>query len=1626
MFQIEKDFGDHFSKEPRVSVRSACADYMSDTASLVSELDETDNEVRKLTALAFRSLACPHNNYIDLSSSRASTDWSLSLSEDSSTTNKWSTYAELSEPSLAETNEHPANPIRAPSAKSEESREERAGHSLGGGHFECVDVAVETQEGRTVPKREIQFKKRERSELTVFRSNGANDGQCTAQYGGAVQKREESSVCREDAAAEAKEGASDRPLQRMESVEECSKKAKLASCHISNVISKKMQFEQELKMERGAFHETYSSVPSTPSSVNLKEFEFPAQGSQQEGKRRNSSAKPESDISGEDHPAHFRKKSCDLNTDSTDDKRNVLRQDSCGSLKGENITLDGLSNRDILDRWKESNTDTQKGMKSGRPTGLSGVKSQTALSDLGHSQSEVPTVRSTSEDTYNVDCIPQVAKNRLQASCLAESKLTGYDDKASHKQSGNKLDSTNAPRNILMSQTSEKTSASGTKHDNQVDLFGTVEQLAPNIGSLSKIITLDPKYQTLPASFKFETDGCRIKDLQFNRRESIQQRTKGPIHQVRDVRKLVKNTYGALRFNASEAKTFGSAQVLQPNGSSLAKASDQIDAAMNSTQTVPIYIECKSTGWKGNSGNYSNISVDKKYWTYAGSTDTSRSYSNDIDFLIPFNTNKSMLGLPQKGGTESQTDKKDKKECEVLTESTKLKNAKKKMIKDDKLQIVSASNKEETRAPLMKDNTVKDSKEKHGEMLAKQNLNKEVCNSSNESDKFKISYPAGIENQNSSLSVSNPNTKGKKVESTGANQSTAEKLRKDYVEPVPLKIDNKVPTNKVGSRREDSTKLHSENKHSGSKSSLNEDLNLMHGKADSKKEIQNRPAHNNKLQKIIISKNNVTKIVVEKNGAKSAESQNKHTLSLNTNDTKLSTGKDTSEKVNFRLDLQKTSSRISSLKRDGTQELTGKGHLNKESQARKLGNKNSIPEYSFFKTEKFKGNEEGGTGGQSKVEEKRKSSGSSMLNTPIGKEEDMKLALESKSILMSKSLSQTAELTKLSGRGEFKTETQVGRQKENKVSSNPTSKSEEISSTFGKYETVKDIQVRLENQSKVRGKLNEEKSGKIKAVSESQAGQDNQKRLPGYCTQTSESKNEPKKENQADCENQERNIEQAQTSEKSGSKMLKDPIKDSYVLSLILEEESSKNNFESTDDNIRNKQHSSVKNQALNTFSAQTPHSSSGVKDKQSAPTVKATNHHQTIQSTAKTSTHKLESHGSMKSTSGFAIDIPIPTSKVEYQDTTSQIHPSSAEFKMKTLPPINSVVRLFGQDQKQSSSAVMVQSTRTETIQEHGSKPLESVNYLAIPVKEQRTQPGLGQTTTSPHSATIKSMPYFQHQHSLEVTEPPRQEKELISHQVSQEPRFSGTSLQNPYCASSNQGRPQLSSCSPGTMPLSFAETICEVAQSSQETENPCVPCFQYPQTQRKMLVDPETGNYYFVDAPVQPSRRMLLDPVTGQYVEVVMSQQPFAGVYQVPFSPYLLHPGVMGPSYLPNMPYPGVFVGPSSPAQTAQRPLDMQSQPLSQQGSAHDKASIQHPEQPIQRTLSSDAAQMETLYYIPTGMTLYPNPSQPGLQQVAMQAKPCVDVNDSKTTGHWPIQQTYEVSSYLPHGRPSSFMVE
>ncbi|XP_040184421.1 uncharacterized protein C4orf54 homolog [Rana temporaria] len=137
--------------------------------------------------------------------------------------------------------------------------------------------------------------------------------------------------------------------------------------------------------------------------------------------------------------------------------------------------------------------------------------------------------------------------------------------------------------------------------------------------------------------------------------------------------------------------------------------------------------------------------------------------------------------------------------------------------------------------------------------------------------------------------------------------------------------------------------------------------------------------------------------------------------------------------------------------------------------------------------------------------------------------------------------------------------------------------------------------------------------------------------------------------------------------------------------------------------------------------------------------------------------------------------------------------------------------------------------------------------------------------------------------------------------------------------------------------------------------------PAEMYPQTQRKMLVDLATGQYYLVDTPVQPVKRRLFDPETGQYVDVPVPPPP---VTPMPLHmPQLaLSPGAYGPAY---MFYPGFMPTP----QTTVLPASTMQTPLSNPGSEHPF------EMPgVEGSQQGEMGLLETPYYLATGSSSVP----------------------------------------------------
>ncbi|KAM7158668.1 uncharacterized protein C4orf54 homolog isoform 1-T2 [Molossus nigricans] len=149
-------------------------------------------------------------------------------------------------------------------------------------------------------------------------------------------------------------------------------------------------------------------------------------------------------------------------------------------------------------------------------------------------------------------------------------------------------------------------------------------------------------------------------------------------------------------------------------------------------------------------------------------------------------------------------------------------------------------------------------------------------------------------------------------------------------------------------------------------------------------------------------------------------------------------------------------------------------------------------------------------------------------------------------------------------------------------------------------------------------------------------------------------------------------------------------------------------------------------------------------------------------------------------------------------------------------------------------------------------------------------------------------------------TTKPDNPRESVAAPPGPQSPEHPPTAIyhQQPLPFTLQGAQPQVLCFSPPGMPAPASAGRAPVPRDAFQQPQP-------QQTQRKMLLDVTTGQYYLVDTPVQPMTRRLFDPETGQYVDVPMtSQQQAVAPMSLPMPPLALSPGAYGPTY---MIYPG-----------------------------------------------------------------------------------------------------------------------
>ncbi|XP_058272290.1 uncharacterized protein prob1 isoform X1 [Hemibagrus wyckioides] len=206
------------------------ADNTEGKFSMATKVVGTTTEVGSLPALEYTRTSCPETNYLDVFNS---TCWSSTQLSSNRDFYKWSKDVLSFEMPFISTNNNNT------SACSEASS------------FECIDVALENHEevernAKTVPKRQIQLKRRDNTES---HANEKDIVASTLNHPRDLLQRQHSTPAafqQDSHRSETKSGQSEQKqkLQKSLSLDETSSKTKLASCIIKNVLSKRMQHEQ--------------------------------------------------------------------------------------------------------------------------------------------------------------------------------------------------------------------------------------------------------------------------------------------------------------------------------------------------------------------------------------------------------------------------------------------------------------------------------------------------------------------------------------------------------------------------------------------------------------------------------------------------------------------------------------------------------------------------------------------------------------------------------------------------------------------------------------------------------------------------------------------------------------------------------------------------------------------------------------------------------------------------------------------------------------------------------------------------------------------------------------------------------------------------------------------------------------------------------------------------------------------------------------------------------------------------------------------------------------------------------------------------------------------------------------
>ncbi|KAL7394769.1 hypothetical protein ABVT39_003696 [Epinephelus coioides] len=521
----------------------------SSSSSMGSELDEADHEVKWFTDLAFRSLSSPEVDYLDMynSSHRSSTNISQPSTQESpaGVSAAWPAYADFR--GSAQKLDNDELSFQQPSAYYSDGLDPSRRYEMGS--FECVDVAVEREDSRRVrrgvPKRQIQLKRKSNAEGKQDESSeNSSPGLPVMVESPSLESHSRETFIRQHSTPAAMQGCypserSPEPhqqnerkskLQKSASLDETCTKTKMATCLIKSVLSKKMQSvdkqpdEQTGEEGSPAFEE--NSPPTESSCAPLKE-----------------SPKPDAHILSSSLQSDYSLSSDGLPVRGEPSTKDEAKPPKSFGGRSSNRPSSSSSSRSVNFSLTESE-DTDSQSRNATSSGSEMRSEVKAPFDSKQSRSGVRRADDSktwdgrgARDSANATAGNTAAPSATGAS-NTQARVTNRDQECENTEDHKQLQQ--GAKGAYMSQTQEITLKAVEKKKASLNVCLTPE--AENKPEASSPQILEERLET-SVDEKTEED-----------EENGNNKVKVPIHKVRDVRRLVKNTYN-LSFKATSAVT---------------------------------------------------------------------------------------------------------------------------------------------------------------------------------------------------------------------------------------------------------------------------------------------------------------------------------------------------------------------------------------------------------------------------------------------------------------------------------------------------------------------------------------------------------------------------------------------------------------------------------------------------------------------------------------------------------------------------------------------------------------------------------------------------------------------------------------------------------------------------------------------------------------------------------------------------------------------------------------------------------------------------------------------------------------------------------------------------------------